>query len=224
MKWLLTCEHYSNHIPMEYLPMFKKAAEVVDSPRGYDPGVASLFHHLAPLFDQHFHYPYSRLLIEPNRSLHHRHLFSAFSMHLSKEQRMELIARYYQPYRKTVEKFVGKQQHHPVVHVSAHTFAPKSGNQMRQCEVGILFDPKQDHEKAIARLWKKEIQSIAPVKVRFNYPYRGTAYGITTYLRRCFPFHYSGLELEVRNDVVDDLHAPIHQSVIQLKDLLQLSP
>lgn len=220
MKWLVTCEHYTNHIPVAYLPLFGKAAAVVDSHRGYDVGAASLYHRLETLFDRSFHCPYSRLLIEPNRSLHHRHLFSPFSMQLDKKERTRLIAQLYQPYRKQIEDYIRQQGNEPLIHVGVHTFTPKLGNQARNAELGLLFDPKQPREKEIARLWKRELVALENIRVRFNYPYRGSADGLTTYLRKCFPFHYVGLELEVRNNDVKRLESVIRESLVRLKDAL----
>ena len=79
MIWLLTCEHYSNGVPLKYADLFLKAIDVLESHRGYDVRVAPLFILLEPLFDESFHYRYSRLLIEPNRSIHHKNLFSPFT-------------------------------------------------------------------------------------------------------------------------------------------------
>jgi hypothetical protein len=42
--------------------------------------------------------------------------------------------------------------------------------------------------------------------VRRNYPYKGIADGHVTALRRTFGPRYSGIELEVCNDRVHDLH------------------
>ena len=219
MIWVLSCEHYSNHVPSKYAHLFEKGEDVLNSHRGYDIGVAGLFHALAPQFKHVYHYPLSRLLIEPNRSLHHRHLFSAFSLQLDKVDRAELIARHYQPYRSEVENQLKIYKSDQVAHISVHSFTPVLGNQNRDSEIGILFDPSRPQEKELASLWKKKILAHADVKVRFNYPYRGKADGFTTYLRKCFPFNYAGIELEVRNDMIKRLTPAIVDSVIELKSL-----
>ena len=48
-----------------------------------------------------FSQPYmiSRLLIEPNRSLHHPQLFSEFTRDLSEARKDEIIEEFYLPYR-----------------------------------------------------------------------------------------------------------------------------
>lgn len=221
MKWILTCEHYANHVPPGYSHLFSQAAEVLQSHRGYDIGAAQVFHSVEDQFDLSFVYPHTRLLVEPNRSLHHRHLFSAFSLQLSREERLGLIAKYYQPYRKQVEQAVRDNLHETVIHISLHTFTPVLGNEQRKAEVGLLFDPKREHEKSLAELWKQCLKSEAPaLKVRFNYPYRGSADGFTTYLRKCFPSHYVGFELELRNDVASTLKSVVRNSIDHLRKTL----
>lgn len=220
MIWLLTCEHYGNRVPFEFQHLFVKADDVLASHRGFDLHAASLFHTLEPQFDAAYYFEWSRLLIEPNRSLHHRHLFSPFSMHLTKGDRMKLIADYYYPYRSRVEDFIRSCGSEQVMHISAHTFTPKLGQEVRNAEVGILFDPKRSGEKEFAVLLKKSINNKCASNVRFNYPYRGVADGFTTYLRKVFPFNYCGLELEVRNNNVAQHEQLIMESIRELRAVL----
>jgi predicted N-formylglutamate amidohydrolase len=219
--WLLTCEHYSNGLPLAYADLFIDAVDVLESHRGYDVRVAPLFIRLESLFDQTEYYRYSRLLIEPNRSLHHRHLFSPFTAQIGPAEKAKLINQYYQPYRKKVEKFIEQYIDHGVFHVSVHTFTPKLGNQNRETPVGILFDSRRNAERDLAVIWKRQMQLADPsLKVRFNYPYRGQADGFTTYLRKCFPENYIGFELEVRNDVVLDLRQTMFESLANLRGII----
>ena len=221
MIWLLTCEHYSNGLPLKYAEVFLNAVDVLESHRGYDVRVAPMFIRLEPLFDESFYYRYSRLLIEPNRSLHHRHLFSPFTTGFSASEKANLISNYYQPYRKKVEDFIASYIDQGVFHVSVHSFTPKLGNQNRETPVGLLFDSTKSHERDLAVIWKGMIHEVEPsIKVRFNYPYRGAADGFTTYLRKCFPENYVGFELEVRNDVILDLRSSIYESLANLRGVI----
>lgn len=195
--------------------------DVLESHRGYDVRVAPLFLRLEPLFDQSFHYRYSRLLIEPNRSIHHKDLFSPFTTTLSREEKADLMSNYYLPYRKMVETFIERYIDQQVIHISVHTFTPKLGNQDRSTPIGLLFDSKRQAERDLAVLWKKSIKELdQDLKVRFNYPYRGSADGFTTYLRKAFPENYYGFELEVRNDVVLDLRSTIYGSIANLRGII----
>lgn len=222
MIWLLTCEHYSSGLPLKYAETFINAVDVLESHRGYDVRVAPMFIRLEPLFDQSLYYRYSRLLIEPNRSLHHRHLFSPFTTNFTAAEKADLISNYYQPYRKGVEEFIASYIDQGVFHVSVHSFTPTLGNQNREAPVGLLFDSAKPQERDLAVIWKRVINALDPtVKVRFNYPYRGAADGFTTYLRKCFPRNYVGFELEVRNDVILDLRSTVYESLANLRGIME---
>jgi predicted N-formylglutamate amidohydrolase len=80
-----------------------------------------------------------------------------------------------------------------------HTFTPRLGDEIRNAEIGLLYDPKRSGERRFSRLWREAIGAAAPdLRVRMNYPYRGADDGLTTHLRRRFPAsRYLGFELEV---------------------------
>jgi predicted N-formylglutamate amidohydrolase len=85
-----------------------------------------------------------------------------------------------------------------VVHVSVHSFTPELDGDVRNADIGLLYDPKRKHEKAFCERWRTELLRRAPgLRVRMNYPYTGTSDGFTTALRRIFPKGYCGIELEV---------------------------
>ena len=69
---------------------------------------------------------------------------------------------------------------------------------VRDADVGLLYDPGREWERAICRRWRGVLREVAPdARVRLNYPYRGTADGFPTSLRRRFPEGYAGIELEL---------------------------
>ena len=221
MIWLLSCEHYANGIPLEYAHLFLKAVDVLESHRGYDVRVAPMFIRLEPLFDQSEFYRYTRLLIEPNTSIHDRFLFSPFTTQLPREKKSELISKYYLPYRNRIQTFVEEDLDQGVLHISLHSFHPMHGNQFRETPVGIGFDSKRRQERELAKVWKEQIKQVKPdAKVRFNYPYRGSSDALTSYLRRCFPENYLGFTLEVRNDVILDYRKVIYESLANLRGVL----
>jgi len=221
MIWLLTCEHYSNELPPQYAHLFLNAVDVLESHRGYDLQAAPLFTGLESLFDQSFHYPYSRLLVEPNRSLHHSSLFSPFTATLGAKEKAEILSTYYQAYRKSVEEFIANHLDQEVMHISVHSFTAVFKNQDRRCPVGILFDSRNKAERSVAEVWKKCFKDVEPsLGIRYNYPYRGNADGFTTYLRKIFPKNYYGYELEVRNDMVLDLSDIVYNSIVKLRKII----
>ena len=85
------------------------------------------------------------------------------------------------------------------MHVSVHTFTPELDGEVRQADIGLLYDPKRKYEQACSKEWKAALNKADKnLLVRFNYPYLGIADGFTTYLRRKFTENeYVGIELEV---------------------------
>jgi len=201
LKLLLTCEHAGNKVPDEYTDIFKGHEALLTSHKGYDIGALELFNFLTPLASKGFYEENTRLLIELNRSLHHAKLFSAVTRELSDADKAAVIKTYYQPYRDKIEHFVhdfvmaGRQ----VLHIAVHSFTPKLNDEVRDGDIGLLYDPKRKGEQAFCKLWKQELQQQdEKLMIRHNYPYLGIADGLTTYLRRKFTNkEYLGIELEV---------------------------
>lgn len=200
MKFLLTCEHGGNEIPDEFVGYFKGAKDILDSHKGYDPGALDLFNYLKALADFHIYSTTSRLLVELNRSPAHPQLFSKFIKPQTRAVKEEIISRHYLPYRNSVEQkirnWVGEGEQ--VIHFSIHSFTPVLDGQVRNADIGLLYDPSRPAEKALVKEFKKILlQNLPSIQIRYNYPYLGTADGLTTYLRKKFSEGYVGVELEV---------------------------
>ena len=200
MKLILTCEHGGNFLPKEYRILFQQNQHVLETHRGYDLGSLDVYKFLKPLADFSIANETSRLLIEVNRSLHHKNLFSEFSKNLSTTDKNHLIKTIYLPYRNQVEKKIKSyiKNNDMVCHLSIHSFTPIFNNIDRLCDIGILYDSKNQIEKEFSRSFKSVLLEVNPhYKVRFNYPYLGKADGFTTYLRKQFPLNYMGIEIEL---------------------------
>lgn len=200
MKLLFTCEHASNVIPEEYRNLFKGATKILNTHRGYDPGALDLFKELQKMADFSSTYSISRLLVEVNRSIGHPDLFSEFTKGLSSAEKNTIINTWYNPYRKKVEDQIKKhlESGEKVLHLSVHSFTPNLNGEIRNADIGLLYDPSRKDEKLFCKDLKSNLSlEDASLKIRFNYPYLGKADGFTTYLRRKFPKQYSGVELEV---------------------------
>ncbi len=211
LKLILTCEHAGKEVPKEYNQLFLKTGSALHSHRGFDPGALDLFLHLRDLafFDKFL--TVTRLLVETNRSLHHPKLFSNLSKHLSKREKKKLLEDYYFPYRSSVEDQIRRtiSEGETVLHLSVHTFTPVLNGQVRMTDIGLLYDPARVGEKKFCKALKRRINRYDPgLRVRFNYPYRGTADGFTTFLRKKFPEHYLGVEIEVNQKFVVDNDLP----------------
>jgi len=199
---LLTCEHATNMVPRAYAAHFPRDSRVLRSHRGYDVGALPVARHLArtlraPLFVGKV----SRLVVDLNRSLRHRHLHSEFLSVLDREAREAIVGRYHTPHWQGIERHVAARLRRGVwvVHVAVHSFTPALRGEVRNADLGLLYDPSRRREANLSRSWKAILSEMAPeLRVRFNYPYRGGADGLTTYLRRCFPAgSYVGMEVEI---------------------------
>lgn len=206
IKFILTCEHGGNEIPSAYSDLFQNKEELLQSHRGYDPGALQLFDKLQPLADKAFYSTTSRLLVELNRSLNHKSLFSEQTRTLPEQQKKQLLKQYYKPYREQLEELIEDlvMVGHCVLHISVHSFTPVLDGQERMADIGLLYDPKRSNEQQFCRAWKKALlEENKNLVVRFNYPYLGTADGLPTYLRRKFKNEqYIGIELEVNQKYV----------------------
>jgi predicted N-formylglutamate amidohydrolase len=199
---LLTCEHASNAVPRTYSVLFPRDGRVLRSHRGFDIGALAVARHLsralrAPLYAGSV----TRLVVDLNRSLGHRHLHSEFLADVERAQRLEIVERYHAPHWETVEQHVAGRLRRGVwvVHVAVHSFTPALRGEVRNADVGLLYDPSRRREALLCRGWKEILAETAPaLRVRFNYPYRGVSDGLTTWLRRRFPAgRYVGVELEM---------------------------
>jgi predicted N-formylglutamate amidohydrolase len=202
LKLIITCEHGGNRIPPAYRPAFRKHRAALESHRGYDPGALALARELAKAFDAELVYSTtSRLLVELNRSPHHRQVLSEVTRALPREERERLLQRYYWPYRNWVEAQVAAavQAGEDAIHISSHSFTPRLDGVERRADIGLLYDPARPRERALAAAWRETLRAREPsLTVRRNYPYRGSADGLTTHLRRLHPSgRYAGIEIEV---------------------------
>ncbi|MBY0588500.1 N-formylglutamate amidohydrolase [bacterium] len=199
---IITCEHGGNNVPKRYSAWFAKAGKALKSHRGYDPGGLELAQQLAgrlnaPLFFS----TTTRLLVDLNRSLGHPSLHSEFVPDLSDAVREPIVRDFYLPYRGQVEHEIASRirSGQAVCHLSIHTFTPELHGITRDADVGILYDPHRKSEKRLADMWRSAIDTEHPgLRLRRNYPYRGTSDGFTTQLRKIHPGDvYAGIELEV---------------------------
>lgn len=202
-KFILSCEHGGNKIPEGYKECFIDAKSVLNTHKGIDFGTLDLFKELHSYFDYSHSNDLCRLLIEFNRSLHHPKLFSEYSAQISKKEKENVIETFYNPYRKGFVDFIDKSIKNQIIHLSLHSFTPVLHSEIRNADIGLLYDPSKKQEKEVAKVFKKILSDLG-YKVRFNYPYLGTADGFTSYLRKLYPQKYSGIELEINQKFADN--------------------
>jgi len=233
--FVLTCEHACGRLPASYgtlgLP-----TDVLRSHWSYDVGAAQVARRLArDLGCSYFEGRYSRLLIDLNRSETHRRLIPTTAGRLRIRPNEEIpvserdfrLERYWRPYRSAAEARICSlsRSRGMCVHVALHSFVPVLNGRRHTCDVGILYDPNRARERFVARQLCSALRSAGAI-VRLNYPYRGTADGFTTALRRRLsPAGYAGLEIELNQSLL--ARAPRRRGVVidalgtALKNLVQ---
>lgn len=221
MHLLLSCEHASKRVPAELAPLFAGHQAVLDSHRGVDIGALRLAHCLAKTCAAPLHTAYvSRLVVDLNRSQGHPHCLSEMTRTLSFEAQALLLARYYTPYRRALAAHIARlgSRGATVVHVGVHSFTPVWKQQVRRVDIGLLFDPQRAAEARLCRAWQAELQRRRPQwRIRRNNPYRGTADGLTTTLRRRLAAkRYLGIELEMNQALA---HGTAQQVAARQQDI-----
>lgn len=204
---LITCEHGGNRIPRPYAHLFRGAEELLESHRGWDPGALPLARLLARKLDRPlFYVTWSRLFVEANRAPSNPRIWSRFTKALPKAEREEILERWWWPHRRAVEEAVasGTAGGRRVIHVAVHSFTPDLDGEVRNADLTFLYDSRRRAEADLCHRWARVLRELDPeLRLRFNYPYRGAADGLSTWLRQRFPGErYLGIELEVNQALV----------------------
>ena len=199
---VITCEHGGDRVPHRYAAQFARHAALVRSHRGHDLGALKIAQALARRFRAPLEYATtSRLLIDLNRSLHHRDLFSEITRGLPTAEQQRIVEHHWRPFRDRVADQITTTiaAHGVVCHLSVHTFVPVRDGTTRRTDIGLLYDPARPGERALAGRWRAALRALRPdLTLHRNAPYRGVADGHTTALRRLHPpERYLGIELEV---------------------------
>lgn len=207
---ILTCEHAVNTLPATYKTRFSEAGGLMNSHRGIDFGALELATHLANFFGVDLYSAtVSRMLIDCNRSLHHPRCFSEISLQFPAKMKQEIIENYYHPFRQPVLDRIEREikAKNRVLHLSIHSFTPALNGEIRNNDLGLLYDSRRKEEakfaKSLPLAFKNQVAST--LKCRLNYPYQGKADGFTTAIRKLYPEkHYLGIEIEVNQNIAQD--------------------
>ncbi len=198
---LISCEHGGNRIPAAYRDLFAVNTAVLETHRGFDIGALEIARTISKSLKAPLHSAQtSRLLVDLNRSLHHRRLYSEFTRDCDEQTQEQILNNYYHPYRQELEQQLRKMiaASGSVIHISIHSFTPVLDGQVRNADIGLLYDPARKREKVFCAKLKAALDQTAFGVTRLNYPYRGNSDGLTTHLRRCLPARaYIGIEIEI---------------------------
>lgn len=209
-KLLITCEHAVNHIPERWADVFAAHRDDLESHRGWDPGSLELGKALAadskaPCIAAQV----SRLLVDHNRSPHNRGLWPDHGRSLPEAEKEQILKDYYLPFREQTSRWIAARIDggERVIHISVHSFTPVLDGQIRDVDIGILYDPGRTDEAFFANLWRDRLSRSCPeFKVRFNVPYRGRSDCHQSTYRAQYPCQdYVAIELEVNQALLSDL-------------------
>lgn len=201
---ILTSEHGGNTVPQEHRAHFasKDAKALLDTHRGFDPGSLEI----ARALERRFDVPLvastvTRLLVDLNRSLGSKELFSEFTDKLGEPDKHAIIEGFWRPHRDRVERAIeiAMGETGAVLHIAVHSFTPVLDGVERDIDVALLYDPKREREKDFSNRWIKALEGIRDdLRIGRNRPYRGVSDGLTSHLRKVHgPERYVGIELEV---------------------------
>lgn len=198
MTILISCETAGAKLPAMLSGQFDLIPESSDAP------VDAIGAEIAGELAEYLHaplllYPYRCDLIDVTRSLKHRGLIGNAWRNQPQSVIKHLIESVYPDYHDQVAAAIERklQQYHFVVHLSVRSFAPKWNAKFRRADVGLLYDPGRRDESDLCVDWINELYFSYPnLRVRRNYPRRGTVNGITRAMRERFPAaHYLGIEV-----------------------------
>jgi predicted N-formylglutamate amidohydrolase len=190
---LVTCEHASNVVPARWRKAFAAQSAVLKTHRAWDPGALILARELAAEFNAPLHAgAMTRLLIDLNRRENSKAAISAFTPPGARD---ELLA-YHRDYRAAVLADALRAQGR-LLHISCHSFTPELKGEVRNAEIGLLYDPRVKLERAAATAMHESLAAaLFGMRIRRNYPYKGISDGITTWLRKQRK-NYAGFEIEL---------------------------
>ncbi len=200
---VISCEHATARVPARWRADFKTAERALASHRGIDFGAWTLAKALARKLGVTPHAAKAtRLLADPNRSLDHPRLFSEWTRDASADEKERMLDAAWRPHRAAVRAAVEEalaERGARVVHLSVHSFTPVMDGKVRDVDVGFLYDPSRERERALVDRWIAALAERRPdLRLRRNRPYTGTSDGLIPAFREQFPrTRYVGVELEV---------------------------
>ncbi len=171
--FLFTAEHASNHLPCSYNDSDQ---QFLQTHWAFDIGIAPLMKHLcAALSCRGVQTEFSRLWIDANRSPTQEGLIKteiqgtplSFNQNLSPTAREDRKNNFHAQYHNTISDIITSHATPPML-ISMHSFTPIWNDQLREMDIGVLFDRDEDIAHALASILQDEGFFVA-----LNQPYSG---------------------------------------------------
>lgn len=201
---LFTAEHAGNKVPKEYKHLFKSFSSLLQTHCGLDIGTWYLVENLENKIvgnTKLFRTDITRLLVDVNRSLWRKTLFSEVTKTLPNIEKEKILEKYYYAYRQPIYDFVKRKMAggYKIIHIAVHSFTPNLKGEERNTDIGLLYNPERANENNFCKNFKNTLNAGSPQwRARFNYPYRGKPDGLTAHFRKYYPDRkYLGIELEL---------------------------
>ncbi len=176
---LLVCDHASNRIP-HGLGQLGLPEEVLQQHVGWDIGAGEVTRRLAAKLNLPAVFAnYSRLVIDCNRPLSHRHAFPDYSdghpvpgnQDLGQAARRQRVSEIFEPYHQAVATGLEKLRSlsaYPAL-IAIHSFTPEMDGYHRPWHCGILWDK----DGRLAEPMINKLRALQSFEVGDNQPYSG---------------------------------------------------
>lgn len=207
-RWLITCDHASNHVPVE-INGGDLGLDPHDMERhiAYDIGAAPVSLRLGELLDAPVILSnFSRLVVDPNRGEEDPTLMMRLydgtiipaNRHIGAAEAERRLNAYYRPYHAALTELAARRQ--DTVIVAMHSFSPKlNGRAPRPWEIGILHVDDTQFAPALIR----RLEAEGDLTVGDNEPYAGHLPGDSVDRHALRPGRPNAL-IELRHNEIDD--------------------
>jgi len=207
---IFCCEHASNALPEGM--SWGHDRGLADTHWAWDPGAAAVTRALVRSFQSRAVLSrVSRLVIDTNRPLYSATLFRDIAdgapVHLNvglpDRDRGERVAQWWVPYHNTLS--ASCQAHPAKLLVSVHSFTPNYEGQVREVEIGVLFESADD-------LAAELMTALEPsgMVIRANEPWSGKGGMMYSCYKHAREAGMAAIELEIRQDLLADPEKRAH--------------
>jgi predicted N-formylglutamate amidohydrolase len=203
---VLSCEHASPRLP-EPWAWHEDDVWLRGTHWSYDLGARALTLELAAALSASAVLSrFTRLLVDPNRELSHADLFRRLAhgkpvrlnQQLDDAERARRIHSYYLPFHSALDQALARS--HGRLLLSIHSFTPNYEGELREVELGVLFNREETHARALHRALSEAFVGVAE-----NEPWSGKEGLIFSAESHAERFGRVALELEVRQDRLADV-------------------